>query len=83
MKIIYGGEVLEPKAHLEEQWQELLAEYRQDTMKVLNEAFNITESDWRESHTMIILLNRKRDEAAVKLDEIGRAYEPRFRALAI
>jgi hypothetical protein len=32
---------------------------------------------------MIVLLDRKRDEAAVKLDEIGRAYEPRFRALAI
>jgi hypothetical protein len=83
MKITYGGEVLEPKPHLQEQWQELVAEYRQDTMKILNEAFSITESDWRESHTMITLLDRKRDEAAVKLDEINRAYEPRFRALAI
>ncbi len=83
MKIVYGGQLLAAKPELTDRWHALIEEYRRDMENILSRAFLISESEWRENVTVMILIDRKRDEALAKVDEIDRAYEPRFRALAV
>ena len=62
MKIVYSGQLLAAKPELTDRWHALIEEYRRDMENILSRAFLISESEWRENVTVMILIDRKRDE---------------------